>query len=366
MQKFRIFAYKMAPTLSYLCGMAATVFVAVSLAIAAVRWFHMCRPYDRNHRYYYPGRPFVSGIYLNALVLLPYAFCPDCPDMWYLARLYFLPVTIYHFALMLYAYFGNVMKWKQWRRPMLMVSIPIGMALLAAFVLAVIPGNQVGTMFPTLSVCILYALGLVSTGVCIAALCLVLRWARQFNEDDYSNPADFPVTSTRRWTVMVIVNVILCWTGTLSGSRAVMAVLMVIFAFCSVLFIISALHPQRTRPVEIGEADAAGEEAPKRGPSKRKQQELLQAVKAVVVEQEAYLDAHLTIQDVADRCGYSRSMLSGLFKAEFGGFFSYINRLRLQHVDAYLQEHPDASLQEAALESGFNSRQAYYSVKSKI
>ena len=34
---------------------------------------------------------------------------------------------------------------------------------------------------------------------------------------------------------------------------------------------------------------------------------------AVVVEQEAYLDAHLTIQDVADRIGYSRSTLSGLF-----------------------------------------------------
>ena len=346
--------------------MSATVFVAVSLAIAAVRWFHKCRPYDRNPRYYYPGRPFVAGIYLNALALLPYALCPDCPDMWYLVRLYFLPVTMYHFALMLYAYFGNVMQWRQWRLPMLIMSVPVGLALLAAFVLAIIPGNQVGSVLPTLPLCALYILGAISTVVCIAALCLVLRWARQFNEDDYSNPADFPVTSARRWTVMVIVNSVFCWTGALSGSRAVMAILMVVFAFCSVLFIISALHPNRTRPVEVGEADAALEETHKRGQTKKKQQELLAAIHTVVVEQEAFLEAHLTIQDVADRSGYSRSMLSGLFKAELGGFFNYVNHLRLQHVEAWLREHPGASIQEAALESGFNSRQAYYSVKSKF
>lgn len=103
--------------------------------------------------------------------------------------------------------------------------------------------------------------------------------------------------------------------------------------------------------------------APRRTSSEKKRQELLSAIHTVVVEQEAYLDAHLTIQDVADRCGYSRSALSSLFKAELGGFFSYVNGLRVQHVETYLKENPSATLQEAVLESGFNSRQAYYSVK---
>ena len=35
-------------------------------------------------------------------------------------------------------------------------------------------------------------------------------------------------------------------------------------------------------------------------------------------------------------------------------------------MDTWLKDHPDASVQEAILESGFNSRQAYYSVKAKI
>ena len=50
----------------------------------------------------------------------------------------------------------------------------------------------------------------------------------------------------------------------------------------------------------------------------------------------------------------------------WGGFFNYVNRLRLQHVEAYLQAHPGAPLQEAILESGFNSRQAYYAVKARL
>lgn len=50
-------------------------------------------------------------------------------------------------------------------------------------------------------------------------------------------------------------------------------------------------------------------------------------------------------------------------RQELGGFFSYVNGLRVQHVETYLKENPSATLQEAVLESGFNSRQAYYSVK---
>ena len=55
----------------YLCGMAATVFLTTSLVVAAVRWFHMCRPYDQHASHYYPGRPSVVMAYLSSLALLP-------------------------------------------------------------------------------------------------------------------------------------------------------------------------------------------------------------------------------------------------------------------------------------------------------
>lgn len=353
----------MAVPVSYLCGLSATVFIAVGQALAAVRWFHMCHPFDRKPRYYYPGRPFVIGIYLNALLLLPYALNPDSPDAWYLAQIYFLPVTIFHFTIMLFSYFGNVMQWKKWQLPIIVVSLPVVVAMLAAFALAVWPGDQSASVSPALSWSFLYILGIIITAVCIMAMAVVLRWARSFNADDFSNPADFPVTQARRWVAMVAFNMVLCWVGAIVARPGLMAVLMLLFAGCSTIFVISALHPHRRQSPEEEASEPPVATAPKRSSSNRRHQELMSAIHTVMVEQEAYLDAHLTIQDVADRCGYSRSALSSLFKAELGGFFSYVNGLRVQHVETYLKENPSATLQEAVLESGFNSRQAYYSVK---
>ena len=365
-KEFWYLCVPMSSSLTYFCGIAATVFIAVSLVIAAVRWFHMCRPFDRKPEYYYPGRPFVVGIYLNALILLPYVVHPDSPDAWYLVRIYFLPVTLYHFTIMLFAYFGTVMKWKKWRRSMFLVSLPLILIQLAAFVMAVMPGNQVGSVAPMLSWAVLYVAGILVSGVCLVALTLVLVWAGQSDADDYSNRNDFPVVTARRWVGMVVLNGLLCWVAVLSASQAMMGVVMMLFAGSSIVFIITALHPHRARPVE--DEPVTCEEPACREPEtpSRKQQSALEAIHIVMVEQKAYLDAHLTIQDVANRCGYSRSALSGLFRAQLGGFFNYVNHLRLQHVEAYLQEHPGAPLQEAILESGFNSRQAYYSVKARI
>lgn len=355
----------MALSPSYLCGMSATVFIAVGLVLAAVRWFHMCRPFNRNPRYYYPGRPFVVGVYLNALVLLPYALFPQSPDAWYLVRIYFLPVTICHFTILLFSYFGNVMQWKKWRGPMLVISLPVALALLSAFALAVWPGDQVGALAPALLWSVLYVLGIILTGVCIVAMAVVLIWVKRFDEDDFSNPADFPVLLARRWIVLVIVTLALCWMAAVVASPGFMAVIMLLLAVSAVLFVISALNPHRSRPVE---EDSEQREVPaaKSAASRSRQQEILQAIHTVVVEREAYLDSHLTIQDVADLSGYSRSTLSGLFKAELGGFFSYVNRLRLAHVAAYQKAHPEARLQEALEASGFNSRQAYYNVKKQL
>ena len=355
----------MSSSLTYFCGMATTAFIAVSLVIAVVRWFHMCRPYDRKPDYYYPGRPFVVGIYLNSLILLPYVLHPESPDAWYLVRIYFLPVTLFHFTIMLFAYFGKVMKWDKWRMPMLFVSLPLILIQLAAFVMAVMPGNQVGSVNPKLSWAVLYVAGILVSSICLVALTLVMVWAGQSDADDFSNRNDFPVVSARRWVGLVALNGSLCWIAVLSASQAMMAVVMMLFASSSVVFITTALHPHRGRPVEdepVGEEPVSREPEP---PS-RKQQSALEAIHIVMVEQKAYLDAHLTIQDVANRSGYSRSALSSLFRAHLGGFFNYVNRLRVQHVEAYLQAHPGASLQEAILESGFNSRQAYYSVKARL
>ena len=146
------------PSVTYLLGLAAAVYVTTCLVCAAVRWFHMCRPYNRDPRYYYPGRPFVTGAWLSSLCLLPYVLNPENPDAWFVARLYFLPVTLYHFVIILFSYFGSVMQWKKWLWPTIIAGVPVVLALIAAVVFAVWPGVQLQD--PAVMKFVLYILGL--------------------------------------------------------------------------------------------------------------------------------------------------------------------------------------------------------------
>ena len=364
--------------LTYICGLAATFFLTTSLSLAAVRWFHMCRPFEKNPGYYYPGRPFIIAVFLNSLLLIPYIINPECPDAWYLARIYFLPVTLFHFTVLMFAYFGSIMQWKRWRKPILIMGVPVLLALFTAFCLAVWHARHIEEVLGSL-LCdyILYALGAIVTVFCLIAFIMVIRWAKSFDEDDFSNPADFPVVAAKRWMLLVIVNVALCWIAALSNSRAVLAGLMVLLAIAQVVFIISALHPHRRRMMEDEEETVEEEkevevqnesvtEIYSRSISQEKKEEILAAIRTVVEGQEAFLDPHLTLQDVADRSGYNRTYVSGLIKSEYGSFFSYINRQRLQEVENYQKNNPYATISEAVLASGFNSRQAYYSVKKRL
>lgn len=380
---------------TYFYGLAATVFLTTSLVIAAVRWFHLCKPYNLNPGYYYPGRPFVIAVYLNALLLIPYILRPEDPDAWYLVRIYFLPVTLLHFTILMFSYFGGIMQWGKWRGPMIIIEVPVFLVLVVVFCLSLLPNFHIEDKISHL-LCdyFLFALGAVVTLFCLTAMFLVVKWSKSIGEDDYSNTADFPVVEAKRWLLLVIVNILVCWVGAVSENKMVLALCMLLFAASSVIFIISALHPHRRGLAEEDENEKGkvvdsenNEEAENFGDagtvivedrgsdaehiysrtiSQQKKGAILEAIRTVVEEQEAFLDPHLTLQDVADRSGYNRTYVSGLIKSEYGSFFSYVNRRRLAHVESYQKENPAATILEAVIASGFNSRQAYYSVKKRL
>ena len=364
----------MALSLTYLYGLAAMAYLSTCLVVAAVRWFHMCRPYNRNPKYYYPGRPFVTGAWLSSLTLLPYVLHPESVDAWYLARVYFLPVTLFHFTLMLFSYFGSVMEWKQWTKTTVIAGVPVVLALLAALILAVWPGEQIGDRLETANFILLFV-GLLVTAVCLTSMVVVFVWASRFDPDEYSNPSDFPVKSARKWIFLILWNMALCWTGALLNNPAVLAVLQILLAVSCVIFVITVLHPNRNRPVEEPKTTedtetSADEDAAlqvyKRSLSKHKQAEMLSAIITVVEEQKAYLDPHLTLQDVADRCGYSRTYIAGLMKSELGGFFTYVNRLRLAHANRLKADNPNIPVSELIEASGFGSYTTYYKIRRQI
>ena len=356
----------------YFQGVAAAVYVAVSLMIAAVRWFHMCRPYDREPRYYYPARPATTLIYLSSLLLLPYVFHPDSPMAWLLVKAYFLPVDLYFLTVLLLSYFGRVMRWKRWPQ-LLVLGIPALVALAAVPLLA---GRSLGDGVIGYAIAnwVIIVSGILMTVVCLYAVCLVLRWSRTVNDEEYSNPNDFPVTFARKAVGLLLMTVVLLWITAISDNPTVLAWVQLVLCAISALMLILALHPHRhrTEQEEQSQAPPSDEDADgsvtayNRTLTESLALSILSAISEVVLEQKAYLDPHLTLQDVAERTGYNRTYVAALFKTELGGFFNYINSQRLVYVDSYRREHPDAPLSEAIAEAGFSSRSSYYAIKSRL
>ena len=104
-------------------SLAQFAFILSSIFFAAVRWFHMCHPYDNNPHYYYPGRVAAIFVMLSTLLLIPFAVNPSSTDAWSLAKAFYLILIPYFIALLLYKYFGTVKQWYKWRRETLILGV---------------------------------------------------------------------------------------------------------------------------------------------------------------------------------------------------------------------------------------------------
>lgn len=350
---------------TYFQGLALAMYIMACLVISAVRWFHMCRPFDRNPRYFYPGRKATSILYFSAITLLPYFCAPESTGAWLLVKAYFLPVTLYFLTILLFSYFGSVMHWRRWRRPTLALGAVALFALIAGPLACLLMGENVNGEW--LGNIIILVLGVVMTATCFFAVRIVLRWAARYDVEEYSNPEDFPVNFARKMGRIVFLAAILMWTAFLSNNRNVMAAVQLLLVGASVQMLISALHPHRkgTPALKEGKEDEKKQVySYKLSPIKAKA--IANAIRREVEQKQAFLDPHLTLRDVSLRCGYNRTYVAGIFKSEFGGFFHYVNTLRLQHAEAYRAANPKASITEIAESSGFGSRQSYYSVVAAI
>ena len=351
-------------TATYFQGIATAMYIMGALVIAAIRWFHMCRPYDRHPLYYYPGRKATTIIYLMSLTLIPSIVIPEKEGTWLLLKAYFLPVNLYYLTILLFSYFGGIMHWRTWRRPTLILGATALLALIAGPLASLLKGKMFNGVL--LGNIIILVLGVVMTVTCIIAIRVVLRWTRQFDVEEYSNPEDFPVNFAKKMVRIAMATIVLLWTAALLDNRNVMAVVELILVMASVQMLVSALHPQRKGAPEEEALDKSAAKVYSYKISPEKAKSIAAAIRKEVEQEQAFLDPHLTIQDVATRCGFNRTYVAGIFKTEFGGFFHYVNALRLRYAEQYRIANPTASIGEIAEASGFGSRQSYYSVKEEM
>jgi AraC-like DNA-binding protein len=363
---------------------SVAVYIAVSLVVAAIRWGHKCQPYARHADYYYPAWKALVFCYMSNLLLCPIVFMPTDADAVLYLRMMLILASPFLCALVLFSYFGKVLNVGWWRNPIYALAIPFGLMTLTALVLTLIPGSQLQGSFCLWFFSVSGVLALLYLGCFVMSIRLITRALRRFSEDNYSNPDDFPRQFAKGILWIPIMHVTASWVTTFIGSPGSLSLGVLLLAVISVTFLIGALAPHRTLDVERLESGEFQVEAvtdmqqpdlpvaePQTEPeeealSQERMEEIAGIVRLHVEDEQAYLDSHLTLSSLSRICGVNRTYLSLVISERMGGFYNYVNRCRLAHVARLKVQHPNASIEEIVIASGFGSRQSYYNVRRQL
>lgn len=343
-----------------LFSVSLAAYVVTSVFFAAVRWGHMCQPYDQHPDYYYPARKVLVGCYLSNLLMAPAIFLPHEADAFLQLRMLCLLASPFFCAMLMFSYFGKMLGSSNWRWPIYSLLAPFTVVALTATVLVFVPGTQLEGRFCSIFFAAGGLLALVFLGCFFLALRMVILELYRAARDEFSNPNDFPHRYASGAVWICIAHLLVSWTATLIGTPLSMSIGFVAMSGLSMGLLISILPTHRTLAVEQLEKSAAPEPV-----SAAKEEEIVRAIREFVEQEQGYLDEHLTLTTLAQRIGYNRTYVSAALTEHLGGFFVYVNRCRLSHAARLRVENPGISVSELIDASGF-SRTTYYKVKKEL
>ena len=351
----------------YYYGIAATACIVSFWIFAAVRWWHTCNTPKHLRQYIWPDRKLQIAFALMATVLLPYVIDPTSQSAWLLMKSYLLVCGYFYCAVLLLCFFGSVKQWNRWISISCIAAFIVLVPLVPTVLNAWIPGGILDPWGEKIISRLVVIVALLMMGFSALVMWRVWNWMIEISDNNFSNPDDFPLGYAKRvWFAPLIYSPIL-WPAFLLDSPAVMAVQNLLMAVMTTGLLITVLPVWRRMAIiredndKSEEADAVSDDL-----STERMNEIAQKIEEYVSEQQGYLDEHLKIEHVVRVCGYNRTYISHVFQDRFGGFYHYVNVLRLKHFDQYLKDHPEMTKDAAARASGFSSYQAYYRAKERI
>lgn len=338
--------------------------VITGFVCGVIRWCHMCQPFNQNESYYYPARKWVTLIYMLELPQIIYLIMWDNPDAWIFAKSF--PVLMFPIMCTIILrkyYFAE-------RGYLSIASLIMGGVITATLLIAVILDKNILSENEQLtnSTVLLFA------GFVGAILIYTTRWlhekVKQYMRNEYASEDGFPLEFSR----LVIPLPYILWSLSLivffCNNKTIYAIYCLMLCALNVIFLIKVLHPQRSLlDTEINESaksnksKVAKEEGDAELP-KHIIDKLEERIIAIVEDEKMYLNPKINKNDLAIKIGTNRTYLSIVFRERFGSFYSYINRLRIEHSIEYIREHPGATQQEIAFNSGFGSSKTYAKTKA--
>ena len=345
-------------------------YILSCIFFAAIRWGHVCSPYVKYADQFFPARKISIVLLLFAIILFPYVFHPMRPEAWILVKFYNILVMPMVWIILFHKYFDPSGYKREKHKLRLMASVPI-LIILLLFVLSIAPKNLSEQQINQITY-IGTSIGAFLFGYLVYSTFWLYRKTNEYNRDNYSNEEEFPVRFANYVLWQPLVYSLTGWIVLFVDNRLLKACCDFLLSSWNIIILIASLHPNRSNAAAMQKLDEVIAQyikqkslIPQSDDTEPENTESISAervnlIKADILEiverRQGFLNPHLTLASVAAQTDYGRTYVSKVFKQEFGGFYNYINRLRLAYAARYADEHPEASQDEIARQSGFSSR----------
>ena len=391
------------------CAYTALVFIVCCLVCATVRWFHMCRPYDKQERYYYPARKHVAISYIvMGLLQIPYFLHPADPG----AIIYTVLTGILYFPMCFAIMFRVYFRLKLFYKPAYNIAFILdGLLLLALFLTALCGGNTflAGHSGAVLSIGAIAGLAL--TAILLSIVLRLRRLIDNYHHQNYSNESDFPLAFAKKVALLPFIWIVFIWAIFLSGNMILKAVSDLLLSALMVAFLCIILHPQRTlretssreagdkglsENDEVhrhGKAAEAGRELMSTGENQTESleesleeylEECSEEMESVASGLEAgkefdpetkeqvleiilqrFREPHLQKRDVLAQISKGKVTLASQYISAVG-YYNLINMFRLEYARQYSEAYPMVKQSIVAKEAGFASGPSFSKAKKSI
>lgn len=347
----------MSPDLLY--SLAAYSVVLTGLFSIPVRFFRPER--DLTDFRGKKSRTIVITWWLTCLVLLPYAINPASENFYVFSRGAMVLIVPPYITKFIKCYYEDswVFSWK-----MALVRGP----LMAAYIIFCLftdhpeAGYYLAVFFGMIEIC--YLARHLTRVVCIL---------NNVHSSEYSSPDDFRFRTVVIYLYAILTLVVAIYALFLFSSRTAMAARDMLLVILNCIFLTLSTFPpghilragSPTGQIVSSykpEADAA----PVSSESSARMEHVKEQIVEIVERKRGFLDPHLSLDKIVEQLDCGKTMASKVMTHEFGGFYNYVNGLRVVYADDYAKTHPFATKDEIADSSGFSSRQTLASASKKL
>lgn len=404
------------------CYTALLIFITVSVMCGVIKYFHVCPPYESEISYYYPVRRLIVAIYLSPLTLVPCLTCPYSMDGWLYGRAFMLLGFGVPLIIATERHYGR-------NTNMRLAKVEVGVLFtleMIGFVLSILDmdilANHLTFYYIMVGILLVYMHARVYNG-----MGWLHKKIKEGLRDTYSSEEDFrsPFTHAVLWMLapfFLATTIAFVW-----NSKLVMAIVLLLVGVRFTLYLLITLSsvkaprftvvydndeelmvvpradvhnaemyvdepastfgktdgqktvidndmstvavpPVSASSSEVEKAKIESEINCELARQKRVQSVNLrhaERIAQLMEEQQLFLRAHLTVEDLAKALGVNSTYVREACKVNYDNFFDMVNSYRIEYAKTFSEENPNYSREAIALACGFGSYRSYLRAEEK-